>query len=128
MGNNRTLYIQKENKSSQQVDYEKVNFVRISATSYEAGPFMQDSINLVLNQAYHPLWRCFVVEDDKSVQSHRPTELGMNIWDLDHVKGKTIKIEFLPHKWINIGIIVSILSLGGVVVLEILRRKKEHCE
>ncbi len=108
------IYLRKEVSKSEEKDYEKVNFVKVSETKYKVGPLTQDSVRLVFNQAYHPLWRC-VVGGDRVVGLHEKTELGMNVWDISFAREKKVTIEFMPHKWVKVGVVVSILSLLGII-------------
>lgn len=90
-----------------------ISYRKISDTEYKINPIDNDSFYLVLNQAFHPLWKAFVGE--REVDEHSPSEIGMNKWHIKDAKDREITIIFTPQKWFNIGLLIS-CSFGIAII------------
>lgn len=107
-----------------------VSYIKESDTEYRLTQVEENDFYLVLNQAFHPLWKAFVGE--REVAKHSPSEIGMNKWFVKNEKGKEIRIVFAPQKWFNIGLLISSIYCGIIiavaVVLSLSRRLKSVSE
>ncbi len=95
-----------------------IKYKKISDTKYKVNPIGKGNFQLILNQSFHPQWKCLV--GDREVKEHSSTELGMNKWIITDARNKEITIIFTPQKWINIGIFISCL-FGAVLIFGKLR-------
>ena len=105
---------------------ETVAYIKESDTKYRLTQVEENDFYLVLNQAFHPLWKVFV--GAKEVAEHSPSEIGMNKWHIKGAKDKEITIVFATQKWFNIGLLISGIYCGIIitvaVVLGLSRRLK----
>jgi len=102
-----------------------ISFEKIDPTKYVVHVRDADSSYfLAFSELYHPQWSAYI--NGEEVSDHLIANGYANAWYIDKNGSYDVTLEFKPERMLLIGFIVSISSLGIIVVILIFnsRRKK----
>ena len=89
------------------LQYQTLDFLRKTPSEFTVVPPKLKKYYLILNETFHPLWKCYL--DGKEIVEHSASLMGLNVWQFDGKEGKEIRILFTPEPWFVWG---RILTLG----------------
>lgn len=118
----------------------KISFSKLNKTAYNVNignanePFL-----LVFGEAYSEGWRAYIVENSQTYNflrtffskpisqvNHYPLNGYSNGWLVNKRGNYSIIVEYFPQKIFYIGIGISMISFGAIIILWIRRRKYEQ--
>ena len=120
-----------ENKSEQTEiinKHEKIEWVKINPTKYNVIVKTKNSSTLVFAETYDPGW--VLKQDGKVVSQSKLVNGRLNGFEITgEVQGEYV-VEYAPQKYVKIGLLISSVSLMGIVTLllnrVVLKRRGFH--
>lgn len=107
-------------------DVPEISFKKINSTAYEVIiKNAQNPFAIVLSESFNPNWQ--LISDGKIVKDHFKINGFANAWYLNKNGDYQVRIEFAPQKYYIFGIILSLVTTIGILIIigvKIIRERK----
>ncbi len=114
------IFLKSETAFAPQKNEGTVKYTQNSVTSYSGSISLSSPAFLIFSETYHPGWKLELFNPDKSTVLQRFVANNYsNAWYIDHPGNYTFKLEFTPERKVIVGLIISGLSILGLLIIVI---------